>query len=186
MPDPESQMCAVCREEIKAGAKKCVRCGSYQTFIWRFQVLGHVTLVLLLALLSVLTTAVPIITTTLTPKRDDIRVRLMSVDHKAQHVNLFVSNLGSRAGAIGSVWVSVPPALAVATTTPGWHLDLPADASIRPGESRHLALSSSEHALPEAARHYDLGHEWSLTVSVIRFDGTTREIELPVRALDRP
>ncbi len=177
--------CAVCREPIRVGARKCISCSSFQHPVRRLMGLGDTTLALLIALCSVLSYSVPVLKDAFTPKRDDIRVRLMGIDAKARRLDLFVSNLGTRPGAIGSVWVAVPPELAARSTTPGWQLDLPEDTSINPGRSYHFTFSSSEIPLPEPAHDLDPGQVFTLTVTVIRFNGTRHEIEIPLRAIAR-
>lgn len=96
---PDSTICRTCREEIKPGARKCVRCDSYQD--WRrFLSMSSSVLALLIALISVLTVAVPIIVVAVHPNKSDLVVAVQDVS-SARTFRLFVSNQGNRPAALG-------------------------------------------------------------------------------------
>src|SRR5262249_52769347 len=84
--------CLVCREEIASGAAKCVHCDSYQD--WRrFMNLSTPILSLLIALISVLTVAVPVVERVLTRKKALVRLTVTSCG--AQRLRMLVYNAGN-------------------------------------------------------------------------------------------
>jgi hypothetical protein len=69
----DSKPCVVCQEPIKLHASKCIHCGSYQD--WRSNIsfsLSTSVLSLLVALITVLTAAVPVLKEALTPKNSHL------------------------------------------------------------------------------------------------------------------
>jgi hypothetical protein len=67
----DTKPCKVCGEAIKKVARICIHCNNYQD--WRAEVnVSSTVLALLVALASVLSWAVPVITTALTPKNSDL------------------------------------------------------------------------------------------------------------------
>ena len=59
--------CIVCREDIQEGAIKCNKCGSYQNYR-RYFTFSSTVLALLIALISVITWATPILKEAMAPK----------------------------------------------------------------------------------------------------------------------
>lgn len=59
--------CRVCKEEIQDGAKKCIKCGSYQDGR-RYFTLSSSVLALMIALISVITWATPVLKEAFKPK----------------------------------------------------------------------------------------------------------------------
>lgn len=94
---PVTKPCKVCGEGIKLSAKKCVHCDSYQD--WRSG-LGPSTSVLslLVALVAVLTAAVPVIHDGLTAKNSALILSYQAVDQG--HITLLVTNQGVRPGSV--------------------------------------------------------------------------------------
>src|SRR5882724_7238207 len=88
-----SRLCILCREQIPSGAKICTKCDSYQDWRRYFGVSSTV-LSLLVALVSVLTVAVPVVRNALTPDRSDVRCSVL--EWSAGGVTLVVSNRGVR------------------------------------------------------------------------------------------
>ncbi len=68
--------CPICAEPIKKGAKKCVHCESWFTW-WRYLSFSNTALSLLVALVSVLAVAVPVIVSALQPKDAVIRAKVL-------------------------------------------------------------------------------------------------------------
>ena len=109
--------CRTCRKEIEPGAKKCVECDSYQD--WRrFLAMGNTTLALLVALISVITAALPAIekllqegTATVTGVVGMAEVDLstpidLSVpSREVTSLLLLLTNSGDRDALIATVWV---------------------------------------------------------------------------------
>ena len=89
--------CKVCLEPINKGAIKCNNCDSFQN--WRrFLDIGSGILSLLVALIAVLTVAVPIFKSALTAKRPDVHFSLIRYESKSIHI--MCSNLGNRSGIL--------------------------------------------------------------------------------------
>jgi hypothetical protein len=89
--------CRVCFEPLHKGAVKCIHCGSFQNW-QRFLNIGSGILSLLVALIAVLTVAVPIIKSSLTTKRPDVHFTLIKYEPKTMHI--ICSNLGNRSGIL--------------------------------------------------------------------------------------
>jgi hypothetical protein len=89
--------CRVCGEEIKAVARKCIHCDSYQD--WHADVnVSSTFLSLMVALFSVLTVAVPVITAALTPKNSDLSFSFQGAN--ARTLGVLVTNQGIRPGSV--------------------------------------------------------------------------------------
>ncbi len=91
--------CIVCREQIKAGARKCIHCDSYQDWREYFNFSGSV-LAWLVALVSVITLSLPVIKNAL--QKDNSNVVLAFQGIEEGYISLIASNLGTRPGSIGS------------------------------------------------------------------------------------
>jgi hypothetical protein len=95
--------CAVCRESIKQGAKKCIRCGS--ALDWRRWLgVSETTLALLVALISVIGSTGPRIIELFTYKHSDLRLVLRPTDY--QHLQLDAWNQGNTTSHVISASVS--------------------------------------------------------------------------------
>jgi len=99
-PIPGSE-CRVCLEPIRARAKKCVKCESYQD--WRrFLSLSNTVLALLVALVSVSTAAIPEITKLFTTSYSSVSAQKRGI--KGNQIEFIVNNSGTKeAFAIGAV-----------------------------------------------------------------------------------
>lgn len=94
---PKAPVCRVCRKPIEPGAIKCTECDSYQD--WRrFFSFGTVALSLLVALISVSTTAIQVAKNLLAKEQSDLRFSL--VKYGSDSIQVMGSNLGDRAGAL--------------------------------------------------------------------------------------
>jgi hypothetical protein len=93
----DTKPCKVCGEPIKKVARICINCNSYQD--WRAEVsVSNTVLSLLVALFSVLTVALPAITTFLTPKNSNL---IFSYEGTiGDTISLLVTNVGIRPGAV--------------------------------------------------------------------------------------
>lgn len=97
--------CRVCAEPIRTEAKKCTKCQSYQNWLFSTFGLSSTILSLIIALFSVLTVAVPVITEQLTPKNSNLVFAYQSADRDV--LTMLVSNQGTRPGSVREGWVSV-------------------------------------------------------------------------------
>lgn len=91
--------CRVCQERISALATKCPHCSSYQD--WRVRISPvNMALALLVALVSVVSMAVPMVKSALTP--DNSQLAITYLDRADVTVPIVVSNKGSRPAVISS------------------------------------------------------------------------------------
>jgi len=91
--------CRACWEPINQHASKCIHCGSEQG--WRARLaIGSTTLSLLVALFSVLTVAIPVSVSMLTPKNSKLAFSPQGLTKT--NVSVLVSNNGVRAGSVRS------------------------------------------------------------------------------------
>jgi hypothetical protein len=135
----DSKPCVVCQEPIRAHAKKCVHCGSYQD--WRSNIsMSLITSVLslLVALVTVLTAAVPVARDALTPHNSDLMFSFQGASTDPIRLIVLATNRGVRPG-------TVHPASSLLTMSGKLSMPLglaepePSDSPptiIEPGESR--------------------------------------------------
>ena len=96
----ENSTCKFCLNEIPNGAWKCSHCGSSQRWPTFFPTV-QTTLVLLVALVSVVSMAIPIIHNALSP--DDSDVTFNYIDRTDISIPIIASNKGTRPASIGSL-----------------------------------------------------------------------------------
>jgi hypothetical protein len=102
----DTKPCKVCGEEIKKTARKCIHCDSYQD--WRGSVsLSQTVLALLIALISVTTSAIPVLRDSLFTKNAAIRVAFEGANDKV--ITFLVSNIGTRPGSISRTMTLLLP-----------------------------------------------------------------------------
>jgi hypothetical protein len=91
--------CITCREKIERGAKICIRCNQFQD--WRrFFGLSSTILSLLVALVSVLSIAIPAVLNVRPPQKSDIHCSLLEWNAEGGNFKLAVSNKGNRAAVV--------------------------------------------------------------------------------------
>jgi hypothetical protein len=96
---PGTKPCKICREPINSEARKCIHCQSSQSFLSGLAV-SATMMSLLVALVSVLSAAVPAMRSLLTPVNSDLVFVPQGVT--AQTVSVLVSNRGIRPGSLRS------------------------------------------------------------------------------------
>lgn len=90
--------CRVCAEPINRLATKCIHCGSEQS-VWRQRMgLSSTVLSLLVALIAVLTAAIPVIVNAITP--DSSRLTLAITEATGSLIGIVVFNSGNRPGGV--------------------------------------------------------------------------------------
>jgi len=94
---PVNPLCKICRKSIEMGAIKCTECGSFQNWRRHFSI-STVVLSLLIALISVTTTAIQVSKGLLAKEQSDIRFSI--VRYGPDSIMIMGSNLGDRAGAL--------------------------------------------------------------------------------------
>jgi predicted nucleic acid-binding Zn ribbon protein len=93
----EESRCFLCRKPIPRGARICTECNTYQD--WRkYFGFSSTVLSLLVALVSVLTVAIPVIRNALTPDRSDVYCALLTWNTTG--ATLLVSNRGVRPAVV--------------------------------------------------------------------------------------
>jgi hypothetical protein len=93
----DTKPCKVCGEEIKKTALKCIHCDSYQD--WRGSLnLSQTVLALLIALITVATAMIPVISDALLTKNSAMVIVFQGATDKA--ITFLVSNTGTRPGSI--------------------------------------------------------------------------------------
>jgi hypothetical protein len=98
----DTMQCPVCRETIKAGARKCVECNS--DLDWkRYFTLSNTTLALLTALVSVIATSYPAIKRLMTPEKSVISVHVVGNNADDTTMSLLVSNAGRQTGSLNTI-----------------------------------------------------------------------------------
>src|SRR5437660_570837 len=81
-PLPEGlKHCKACQEPINRNARKCIHCQGEQGEIRRRLAFSSTVLALLVALISVLTAAAPVLKEALTPKNSDIELSFQGADN---------------------------------------------------------------------------------------------------------
>lgn len=98
----EFKRCGTCSSLIPIDAKKCTECGSFQD-IRRFFSFSSTVLGLLVALISVLTFAIPLWEKTFRVERLEINAQMLDVDGIGR-ANFAVSNPGNVPVAIEAIW----------------------------------------------------------------------------------
>ncbi len=101
--------CRVCAEPIRENALKCIHCDSDQNWLYFRLGFSNTVLNLLLALISVLTVAVPIIKDAVTTNNSELVFSYQGSNSNA--LSVLVSNLGVRPGSIHDFGVIVYPSV---------------------------------------------------------------------------
>jgi len=88
--------CAICKNEIKEGAKKCISCNSFQHPIRRF--FSAINIQALVALVPIVTLAFVFVKDQIVSHKSDLRVTLLECEN--DRIRVVASNLGDRAGIL--------------------------------------------------------------------------------------
>jgi hypothetical protein len=96
-PSVEMKPCGVCAEPIRLAAKNCRHCGSYQGR-WSRLGLSAAVLSLLVALVSALGFAIPIVKDALTTRDSHLVAAFQGITPYG--ISVLVSNLGTSPGSI--------------------------------------------------------------------------------------
>jgi hypothetical protein len=96
--------CRDCRQPMPVGAKICLNCRAYQD--WRrYLSIGQANLALLIAFISVLSSAVPVLNRVMTEDDSFLDTSFQAADNDT--VTLIASNLGTRPGTIRGGYIFV-------------------------------------------------------------------------------
>jgi hypothetical protein len=162
----KASLCRICAKPIPVGARKCTECDEYQNYVWRiasgFDLRGLIALVPIVAL------AFAFIQDRVEKKESNLRVALVSCEPKK--VNLFASNVGTRAAIISDASFQTNDLPAQPMT-----VSLSSDKRlIDGGETRAIELSVNPQLSPGGLVPYEeRGKQTcsvSITVNTIAFD----------------
>lgn len=174
--------CKQCREPIDAGAKLCRSCHSYQD--WRgYLPVSSSVLALLVALVTVATAAIPVLTKAL--HRPHSRVVVSSPVVQGETVYFAVSNIGDAAGVVRRAGIEAPE---FEVNNPMTFLQ-PHQVLIRPG-TQQLAVSPAIMMSSGEAAEASLGGLKSnarpsfITVAVEQASGEIEEFRFPLSSSD--
>jgi hypothetical protein len=180
-----SLTCSLCRKPIEAGARKCTECDGWQGR-WFFLNIGTPVLSLLVALVSVLSFAIPAITSAFSAPSSDIRIAFQYFEDGTAY--FIASNTGSSAGSIGEAYLDFGPQ--------NWRFPLStgnaSSRAIGPGQSRQLSFRLPcdrnqdpriQYATGLTAGSVDMAKDPRITVVIVQFDGTTDTYSKPLDAL---
>jgi hypothetical protein len=138
-PPPVTKKCAICAEPILAEAKKCIHCGSYQS--WHERINFSVTILsLLVALIAVITAAVPPIKTLFVPTI--AAFRFSDPSFRPGAVTVMATNVGAQPAILDSAFIMIPqktggqPYIFELRSS-----DAPADQKVGPGETKILTYT---------------------------------------------
>jgi len=104
--DARAAECVVCRETMKPGVRKCIRCGAFQSWVRRRLDFSGTILSLLVALVSVTTFAIPSIREAFHPNAE---IHAAVVGGTLTFLQVMVTNTGSRPGIFRWARIAVLP-----------------------------------------------------------------------------
>lgn len=155
----ECAICEACREPIHSDAKLCKHCGTHRG--WRKHLaLSSTVLALLVALISVITAALPVFIKAFRPARSQVELKISRVSFDTLFV--IASNYGDRPGSVaGGAILSVGN---LQLGRPVILLNAQSERFIPPGISRELGFR-----IPEADQAY-------LASAVIKVQGSDKAV----------
>jgi hypothetical protein len=180
----ELPTCRLCKKPIEPGAIKCVACGGFQGK-WVWLNLGVPTLSLLVALISVVSLSITLLSPLFKVHNSDVRVSFQYFDGGTAH--LVASNGGDRPGTIGEAWLDY-----TGLPKPQRHylIETTGNRFIPPASSLQLAFAipcnegypSVEYQRSEGFGAHPIS-ETELVVSVVQFSGERKFQKFPIDAL---
>jgi hypothetical protein len=177
--EPAVIECLICKSEIKKGAKKCIRCNSFQHPLRRF--LAGVDIKSLVALIPIITLSFVFVKDQIVVHKSDLRVAIMDLNRNG--VKIAVSNLGDRAAILHERAELLIVANGVADPRPRLLLKdpkAPGVPLIKPGESavmEFLAIGKDgiKIDLDQCPPEYQKC-EYNVSFHVIAFDQEQQKI----------
>lgn len=181
LPQP---LCSLCKEPLRADAKKCAACGGFQGK-WFFLNLSLPILGLLVALVSVISLSATLLSPLLKPQASDVRVSFQYFQDGAAH--FVASNIGNRPGMIGESWFDY---VENKKAERYYLVEKAGNRYIPPASSRELTFTipcEPDGRQVEYQRSEGLGnHQISVTeivISTIQFDGLIEFKKFPIDSL---
>lgn len=177
-----NKACRMCAQPIPGAARVCYRCNRHQgKWLGQALNLGTPVLALLIALIAVATQSGALAWKGYTSVRgnEGIRCRLLTLDGASGTIRLFVTNAGTRDGAIGDVRLMLPAEAAPKAEAYIEPLEIIEGARlIRAGESTELVLKGNPSRVPAAPGRIGRVSSFALVVEAIRFRGGTRDVTI--------
>jgi hypothetical protein len=178
---PEA-LCTTCFKPIDPRAKKCTGCDSYQDWRRHLSMSGSV-LALLVALVSVIALATPMIQAALAPKDSKLHFTVQGVAHN--QIYIMVSNSGTRPGSVTGLAIN---------RGFGTLADMRLDPMlIKPGDARQIVRPIPPAVREDVDRFYmnALRGKYepanaTLWINYADFSGANREVEtqqIKIRAI---
>ncbi len=164
--------CITCCEEMKDGAMKCIHCDSFQDYRRHLR-FSSTVLALLVALISVLTFAIPAIKSVITPKNSNIKFTFQGFGEKS--IVYIVSNKGIRPGGVGDVFFIY----SISNENPK-RLKMYGDKSfVKAGDAIQIMLNINSEYRAKITKNDIKTKESNLICKIelnsIEFDGTTTQ-----------
>lgn len=177
-------MCQLCSAAIPNAAIKCRHCNGYQRR-WFFLNLSTPVLSLLVALVSILSLALPTLISAITYPHSDVRVAFQYFEDGTAH--FVASNGGTRAGSVGEVYLDYGQ-----KGERHFFRSVAGSRSIPPGASSELTfqLPCPEEEVPQVQYSQDpkwgsrpIAKDARLNAVIVQFDGTSSTQTTPIGAL---
>lgn len=180
----DQKACSLCAERIPAAAIKCRHCDGYQGR-WFFLNLSAPVLSLLVALVSILSLALPTLISAVRHPHSDVRVAFQYFEDGTAY--FVASNGGTRAGSVGEVYLDYGQ-------QGERHVlrGVAGGRSVPPGANRQLAfrLPCPREETPQVEYAQDpkwgsrpIAKDARLSAVVVQFDGTSSTQTTPIGAL---
>ena len=184
-------VCVMCKETIQAGARRCPHCSSFQNW-QRYLTFSSVVMSWAIALISVLTVVVSVVTKIGKLEEENLQLRLLEVNHAEHYLLMWGSNPGKRPGVVRSASIEVAGVhpdtdgkwdLGVAREDaiqrqPGRQIVEAGPVIIEPGISQRLRLYSQAGELPELhIQSTGQRPQCKMRFEVLQFNGGIRTLD---------
>lgn len=172
--------CRLCAQQIPRAAKVCHVCSGHQgNTLGRILNIGTPVLALLIALIAVTTQGGDFAWRSYTALfgNEQIHCRLLTHDGDSGTIRLFVTNTGTRDGAIGDVRLMLPAEAAPKAEAYIEPMEIvEGDRLIRAGESTELVLRGTPSSVPNAPGRVGRTASFALVIKAMRFRHGTRDV----------
>jgi hypothetical protein len=168
--NPGTKPCRACWHPMPKPANKCTGCGSVQDW-QRYLNFSGTVLGLLVALISVLTFAIPIWTRVIVPKAPRPSAVLVEVD-KGGRSTFAVSNAGTAPAAVEQILVSRGEGVAMFDLTglgPGERVIQPSDVKLL---NLRLDIANTEDSVWELVKMFRSGEKCQIFLGVVTPSGS--------------
>lgn len=177
---PALQPCKSCGTQIPVGAKLCSVCKSYQNWLGSINN-SALILSLLVALFSVLSTAVPAVRNALRPDRSDLRLKRFYYTESG--VSLIVNNTGRMPGFVSSCKMQLANGSSSIWDF-NFNLEKPSDTRVVKADTIVELFFKTDHGWMTDVLKEKVGPTWQallnggnlkahLIVDLTQFDGST-------------